>query len=115
MALWLRAQKAYQEIGLKREQRPPINRSNIVCAEPMPGEDELLEEFCQTLNPPLIGQLVKTIFTEMKVAGEIGSLLKIEEEFRDAIQAAKQQLVEQPSNVQMTFWPEAPQTQTAYV
>ena len=37
LALWLRCQRAYQEMGLKKE-RPPITKSNIVCAEPMPGE-----------------------------------------------------------------------------
>ena len=37
LALWLRCQRAYQEMGLKKD-RPKITRSNIVCAEPMPGE-----------------------------------------------------------------------------
>jgi hypothetical protein len=105
LALWLRAQRSYQEIGLKQDQRPRITRSNIVCAEPMPGEEELLEEFTQTLNPPLIGQLVKTVFNKMKLAGEAGSLLRIEDELRDAIQAAKKQMDEQPSEEQLAFWP----------
>ena len=38
LALWLRCQRAYQEMGLKKD-RPKITRSNIVCAEPMPGEE----------------------------------------------------------------------------
>ncbi len=105
LALWLRAQRSYQEMGLKHDQRPNITRANIVCAEPMPGEEELLEEFTQTLNPPLIGQLVKTVFNKMKLAGETGSLLKIEDELREAIQAAKKQLDEQPSEEQLAFWP----------
>ena len=35
----------YQEMGLKRAERPTITKSNIVCAEPMPGEAKLLEDF----------------------------------------------------------------------
>src|SRR5208283_297621 len=38
LALWLRAQRAWQDLGLKLGERPQIRRSNIVCAEPMPGE-----------------------------------------------------------------------------
>ena len=41
LALWLRCQRAFQELGLN-EMRPKITRSNIVCAEPMPGEKEML-------------------------------------------------------------------------
>jgi hypothetical protein len=36
LALWLRCQRAYQDLGLKKD-RPKITRSNFVCAEPMPG------------------------------------------------------------------------------
>ena len=108
LALWLRAQKAYQALGLRREERPRITRANIVCAEPMPGEPELLEEFCSDLQPPLIGQLVKTIFEKMKLAGEAGSLLKIEQELEEAIQAAKAQMDAQPQAEQLAFWPAAP-------
>src|SRR5208282_1930815 len=45
LSLWLRAQKSWQRLGLKPAERPAIKRSNIVCAEPMPGEKELLREF----------------------------------------------------------------------
>src|SRR5207237_6517754 len=47
LSLWLRAQKAWQRLGLKSAERPPIKRSNIVCAEPMPGEKEMLREFVE--------------------------------------------------------------------
>jgi restriction-modification enzyme MmeI-like protein len=79
LALWLRCQRAYQEMGLKKD-RPPIKRSNFVCAEPMPGEEGLLKEFVSQL--------------EMKLAGEAGSLLKIEEEIRDTVTVAKKQWVQ---------------------
>ncbi|HEV2491949.1 MAG TPA: BREX-1 system adenine-specific DNA-methyltransferase PglX [Terriglobia bacterium] len=92
LALWLRCQRAYQEMGLKKE-RPKIKRSNIVCAEPMPGEEQMLKEFVGQLEPKLLGQVVEVVFDTMKLAGEAGSLLKIEDEIRDAVAAAKKQWV----------------------
>jgi hypothetical protein len=74
LALWLRAQRAYQEWQIPADQRPPIRKANIVCAEPMPGDKKLLAEFVAGLNPPLLGQLVQTVFEKMTLAGEAGSL-----------------------------------------
>jgi hypothetical protein len=88
LALWLRCQRAYGEMGLKQH-RPKITKSNIVCAEPMPGESEMLKEFVANLHPNVLGHLVEVVFDKMKFAGEAGSLLKIEEELRDAIADAK--------------------------
>ena len=45
LALWLRAQKAWKALGLKANDRPRIERSNIVTAEPMPGEEDMRREF----------------------------------------------------------------------
>jgi len=91
LAMWLRCQRAYQEQGLKNGERPKITRSNFVCAEPMPGETDMLKEFTATLKPTVLGQLVGVVFDKMKLAGEAGSLLKIEDEIKDAIAAAKEQ------------------------
>ncbi len=91
LALWLRAQRVYGGLGLKGDERPRITRSNIICAEPMPGEREMLEEFAGSLAPIILGQLVKLVFDKMKLAGELGSLLKIEEELEDAIAQARAQ------------------------
>jgi hypothetical protein len=92
LALRLRCQRAYQEMGLKKD-RPKITRSNIVCAEPMPGEEQMLKEFVGQLEPKLLGHVVEVVFDTMKRAGETGSLLKTEEEIRDAVAAAKKQWV----------------------
>ena len=88
LALWLRCQRAYQEMGLKKD-RPRITKSNLVCAEPMPGESQMLKEFVEELEPKLLGQLVEVVFDKMKLAGEAGSLLKIEEEIRHAVAEAR--------------------------
>ena len=88
LALWLRCQRAFQDMGLKKD-RPKITRANLVCAEPMPGGDQLLREFVGGLEPKLLGQLVEAVFEKMKIAGEAGSLLKVEEEMRYTLAEAK--------------------------
>ena len=88
LSLWLRAQRSWKEQGLSVQERPQIEKSNIVCAEPMPGEEDMLEEFTSQLQPKVLGQLVKNIFEKMKLAGEAGSLLKIEAEIRSSIDEA---------------------------
>jgi Eco57I restriction-modification methylase len=94
LALWLRAQRAFQQMGLK-ENRPRIERMNLVCAEPMPGENDLLEEFIAELSPhplgKLIGELVRNVFERMKLAGEAGALVRIEDDIREPIEQARRQ------------------------
>src|ERR1017187_3146922 len=115
LALWLRCQRAYQELGLKKD-RPKITRSNFVCAEPMPGEERLLAEFLKTLNDDRLetlmrravsvpegtriratramadslGDLVRSVWQNMTLAGEVGSLLKVEDALQDAIASAQE-------------------------
>ena len=93
LALWMRAQRAYSDYGITRDSRPTIRKTNFVVAEPMPGEEELLKEFIADLNskhPKVLGNLVQVVFEKMKLAGEAGSLLKIEEEIHDTIAEAKE-------------------------
>jgi hypothetical protein len=99
LSLWLRAQKAWQARRAQPADRPRIRRSNLVCAEPMPGNPEMLEEFVATLKPDLLGELVKTVFDKMQLAGEAGSLLKIEEEIRMAIDTARQEWLKQQEDL----------------
>jgi len=110
LALWLRCQRAYHDMGLKRD-RPKITRSNLVCAEPMPGEKGLLDEFLKTIHQDRLEalirrvmqapdgarvratrsmadslcELVRVVWDRMQLAGEAGSLLKVEEELQEAI------------------------------
>ncbi|MBI3301491.1 MAG: hypothetical protein HYZ72_05350, partial [Deltaproteobacteria bacterium] len=109
LALWLRAQRTYQQLGLRGTERPKITKSNIVCAEPMPGETDMLREFTASLTPKVLGQLVEVVFDRMKLAGEAGSLLKIEEEIRDTVAAAKRQWLEGPKYEQITLFPQESQ------
>ena len=93
LSLWLRAQKSWQVQKISADQRPHILRSNIVCAEPMPGSRDFLRDFNATLSPPLLGQLLEQVFNHMQLAGEAGSLLKIEEEITTLVKEAKKRWI----------------------
>lgn len=94
LSLWLRAQRAWHQAGVKPADRPRITRSNLVCAEPMPGEKHLLKGFVEEEFPAqehgIFLKFLEAIFDKMQLAGEAGSLLKIEEEIRAAIEEARQ-------------------------
>ena len=89
LSLWQRAHRTWHQMGVKPGDRPMIRKSNIVCAEPMPGDKKILKEFTSKLHPPVLGQLVETIFDKMELAGEAGTLLKIEDEIASTISRAK--------------------------
>jgi len=93
LSLWLRAQKAWQRLGLRPAERASIKHSNIVCAEPMPGKKELLRDFVGREFPAeergVFLRLLEAIFDKMQLAGEAGSLLKIEGEIRSAVEEAR--------------------------
>jgi len=116
LSLWLRAQKTWSTLDMKKEVRPQIRKSNIVCAEPMPGNRNILEEFLKTLNQEhlkrmiaemlpsyivsslrvtekmvqALRDLVREIWVAMELAGEAGSLLKIEEILENAVIEARE-------------------------
>jgi len=91
LALWLRAQRSYEEMELPADERPRITRANLVYAEPMPGEEDMLEEFLRELQPPLLRDLVQQVWNKMELADEAGSLLKIEQHTRGAIARAEEE------------------------
>lgn len=84
LALWMRAHRSFSDFGIARAERPAIMRTNIVLAEPMPGEKDLRHEFVSSLDKKL-GLLVEQVFERMRLAGEAGSLLRIEAEIEEAI------------------------------
>jgi len=110
LALWLRAQRAYMDLRLKPDERPVITKTNIVTAEPMPGDPALLDDFLATVEVPFIQKLVKEVFDKMTLAGEAGILLKIEEEIRDSISAAKQAWLKKPKTEQLALWQDEQQS-----
>ncbi len=84
LTLWMRAQRAYNDLGIPRVERPPISRTNVVVAEPMPGEADLRAEFVAQLDAEPAA-LVTQVFAKMELAGEMGPLLQIEDEIQAAV------------------------------
>jgi hypothetical protein len=78
LALWMRAQRAFRDLSLPRAERPRIRRSNIVLAEPMPGEADLLDDFTASLGDSNYAELFTTLVDTLKLAGELGLLLRLE-------------------------------------
>jgi len=111
LSLWMRAQRVFADFGIGRDERPMISKANIVTAEPMPGDEGMRREFTADLKPQVLGQLVAVVFEKMKLADEAGSLLKIEEEIKDAVAEARKQWLEGPKYEQMLLFPDqAPKT-----
>lgn len=116
LALWLRARRAYQEMGVGEDERLHIRRANVACAEPMPGERDLLDDFVGSLEPPL-PKIARRVFEEMRLAGEVGSLLKIEkpmqEDIAEGTRLWKSLLASgRTAAEQQTFWPQARRPKT---
>lgn len=115
LALWMRTQRAFRDVGIARSERPIIRRANIVIAEPMPGEKDLLQGFLaelkedkleelirRVLDVPAdkkvratkamaysLAELINTVWEGMELAGEMGTLLKIEEDIAHAIEKGR--------------------------
>jgi hypothetical protein len=110
LSLWLRAQRAWHQDSVRPLDRPRITRSNVVCAEPMPGEKELLREFINQQFPAgeraAITFLLEAVFDRMALAGEAGSLLGIEEEISTAVAEAKRIWKQGPRHEQAVLFPE---------
>jgi hypothetical protein len=95
LALWLRAQRAWKELGIAASERPRIHRTHIVLAEPTPGDAKLVEEFASRLNPPLLRDLFKKMIDESRLAGELGVLLRVEDGIATELGRAREQFVKQ--------------------
>ncbi len=95
LALWLRAQRAWNDIGIVASARPHIQRTHIVLAEPMPGDANLVDEFAARLNPPLLQDLFKKMVGESRLAGDLGTLLRVEDGIATELRRAREQFVKQ--------------------
>ena len=78
LALWMRAQRAYRDFGIQREDRPRIRKSNIVVAEPLVTDDRLTEEFVARLGDEALGRVFGELVGALKLAGDLGILLRVE-------------------------------------
>ncbi|RKH26129.1 BREX-1 system adenine-specific DNA-methyltransferase PglX [Corallococcus sp. CA041A] len=88
-ALWLRAQRAWRDFGVQRSARRRIERSNIILAEPMPGDDDLVREFARHVEHPLLAEVFEKIVGAFKLAGDLGLMLRVERTLEDTIRKAE--------------------------
>lgn len=84
LALWLRAQRAWQQLKVPSAKRPRISRSHVVCAEPVSADAGLVEDFIATNlsgtpEKDVLARLMRRIVEQMQLAGEAGVLLRIED------------------------------------
>jgi hypothetical protein len=59
----------------------------------MPGDKELLDDFADRLDPPLLGSLFRQIVSSLSLAGEMGVLLRAETDLASEVSAARDQFV----------------------
>ncbi|WP_405045746.1 Eco57I restriction-modification methylase domain-containing protein [Pseudomonas aeruginosa] len=79
LALWLRAQRAWHEAGVKAKDRPPVGRGHVIAATAPPAERELRQQFAATLDH-LDAELFEQTLQLLKGVPELGVLLQAERE-----------------------------------
>ena len=79
LALWLRAQRAWHDAGVRAKDRPLIGRGHVVAAIAPPAELELRQQFAATLDH-LDAELFEKTLHLLKGLPELGVLLQVERE-----------------------------------
>jgi len=79
LALWLRAQRAWHEAGVKAKDRPQVGRGHVVAAVAPPAEVDLRKRFIEELDPLDAKLFEKTLFM-LKGLPELGVVLQVEKE-----------------------------------
>lgn len=105
LALWLRAQRAWKDVRVPAPERPSVRRTHIVVAEPMAGDRVLVEEFAARLDPPLLRDLFRKMVSEMRLAGELGTLIPVEEGIAAELRRAREQFVARRKDLDKGYLP----------
>lgn len=79
LALWLRAQRAWHDAGVKAKDRPLIGRGHVIAAIAPPAERELRHQFAANLDQRDAELFEKTLQL-LKGLPELGVLLQVERE-----------------------------------
>jgi hypothetical protein len=95
LALWLRTHRAWRDFGIAASDRPRLQRTHMVVAEPMSGDAALVDEFAGRLSPPLMSDLFKKMVAESHLAGQLGVLLRMERAIAAELRRARNQFVQQ--------------------
>lgn len=84
LALWLRAQRAWHDAGVKANERPLVRKGNVVAAVAPPTEPELRQQLASQLDD-LDAELFERSLILLKGLSELGVLLRIEKELPQLI------------------------------
>jgi hypothetical protein len=84
LALWLRAQRAWHEAGVKAIDRPLVGRGHVVAATAPPADGELRKQFVAGLDHRDARLFEKTL-SLLKSLPELGVLLQVERELPSLI------------------------------
>lgn len=79
LALWLRAQRAWHESGVKATDRPQVGQGHVVAAVAPPAEVDMRKRFMEELDP-LDAELFEQTLFMLKGLPELGVLLQVEKE-----------------------------------
>jgi hypothetical protein len=84
LALWLRAQRAWHDAGVKAKDRPRITQGHVVAAVAPPSEKELCMQFATNLDQRDAELFEKTLQL-LKDLPELGVLLQVERELPNLV------------------------------
>ena len=79
LALWMRAQRSYNDVGIVRSERPQIRRSNVVIAEPLVADERVAAEFVARLGDVGLGRVFTGLVEALNLVGNLGLLLNVEQ------------------------------------
>lgn len=79
LALWLRAQRAWHQAGVKAKDRPAVGQGNVVAAVAPPAEKALREQVASTLDSR-DAKLFEQSLKLLEDVAEMGVLLRVERE-----------------------------------
>lgn len=85
LALWLRAQRAWHDAGIKAKARPRIGQGCVVAAVAPPAEADLRDAFAATLDTK-DAELFRRTLQLLKGLPELGVLLQVEKDLPRLIQ-----------------------------
>jgi hypothetical protein len=86
LALWLRAQRAWHEDGVRPQERARVGRGQVIAAVAPPAEPDLRRRFMDELDP-LDAELFERTLVMLKGLPELGVLLQVEKELPAQVRA----------------------------
>ena len=99
LSLFLKAKKYHKDAM--------VTTTNIVDAEPLPDDPEILAAFTKGLVNPVLERIVKTIWQELQLAGHVGSLLKIDETIESILHSEREGIDAWLEGAEGEFWARA--------